>query len=103
MRIERTDDVTAHLDAMLTAWEGRFGNRGGTIREATRGTDQHPVPEDLMDAMLEIAEDRPGALNKHRLGNWLIRMEGRILKGCRFVKQGKSGTRTIWKVEKHGS
>ena len=96
--IDRADDTTQHLDAMLTAWENKFEGRAGTVSEATYGSEQHPMPEELKDAMMDVAEDQKGGINTRRLGKWLSKMEGRIFKQRRFQKGPMLGARQSWKV-----
>lgn len=46
-----------------------------------------------------IAEER-GDINRHKLGWWLKRHEGRIVNGRRLVRASGGGSATAWRVER---
>ncbi len=92
-RIQTGDESARQLDALLTAWEKRFGMMTGTIQEAMKDP-----PEYLQEATADIAGDRKGNVNARKLGKWIARYEARICKGRYFAAGSMVGSRRTWKI-----
>lgn len=92
-RIQTGDESARQLDALLTAWEQRFGLQLATIQQA-----MNEPPDELHEAAADIAGDAKGNVNVRRLGKWISRYEARICKGRYFAAGTMSGSRRTWHI-----
>ena len=87
---------------MLAAWDGRFGNRPTTVKDAIRfaetaGTDA--TAQALADAIDEVAGER-GRPNSRILGRWIERQVGRRHGGRWFVRGRMLNGYGTWAIER---
>ncbi|MCS3902791.1 hypothetical protein J2T55_000795 [Methylohalomonas lacus] len=98
------DPETEKLEAMLTSWHNVYGSERISVAQILRELDTDmvsPEMQNLGDALQDIAGDKVG-LNRHRLGKFLARNQGRIINGYRILKKGVSGKVSQWSVELQG-
>ena len=89
------DPETQKLNAFMTAWFAKFGDKPTTVAEAIRAValDDHP----LRDAMMDVAL-RSGAINGHVLGRWLEKNRERPLAGLMIDRGTVRDGRQQWAV-----
>jgi len=92
--LEDADPAREALRVLLAAWVAICGEHPVTVadlRRAARGN----AGEALMDAMPGVALDRPGQINAHRLGNYLVERVGQVVDGMQLKDAGQdSHTKT---------
>jgi hypothetical protein len=111
MEKAREDDPElTELRQVIGAWHDHFGDSSCTVRtvaEHAFGSDLEPTRPELRDALLAVAGER-GGVNSRRLGKWLLKHEGRIVRvkkddratarELRFKRQGVICGVATWKV-----
>ena len=60
--------------------------------------------DQLHKALLKVAEDpdRPGTVDRQRLEQYLLRVEGRVVNGLKFMSATTADGKRRWYVEKMG-
>ncbi len=84
------------LGELLRTWNDRFGGVPTSVKEAIHQLNLH---EDLHDAIVVIAGEKDGTINRGRFGWWLKRHSGRIVNGLRMVKDTSTHNAAKWRVE----
>ncbi len=98
-RLREADPEAERLELFLASW---FDLRGATwttaaelIQEAESGDDFSAARKDkraaLTEALLEVANDGRGRINRKALGWYLRHFEGRIAGGLRLMKKDRHG------------
>jgi hypothetical protein len=93
------------LGEFLQAWFAIFGKTPAQTKDAitaaqTRGINFEYCNEALREAITDIAGERDGSINSKRLGKWIRRRAGRVVKGLRFVQDESVVSNSArWKVE----
>ena len=111
--LEAADPERMQLSAMVQAVYDAFGTnefKAAGLVQATRSTQQGSLDgrpgvsaeqaEGLQEALRSVCE-RNGELNVKALGRWLLRAQGRIAQGLRFMQCRQTKTGAMWRV--HGS
>ena len=89
----------------LQAWFSKFGKTSLPVKDVInaaymRGINNNYTHEALMEAIIDIAGERDGRINRKRLGWWIRRHSGRVVNGLRFVQDKSVATNAAkWKVE----
>ena len=86
--LEEADTERQALRVLLAAWVAICGEHPVTVadlRRAARGKGG----EALIDAMPGVALDRPGQINAHRLGNYLVERVGQVVDGMQIKDAGE--------------
>jgi len=84
------------LGELLRTWNDRFGGVPTSVKEVIHQLNLH---EDLHDAIVVIAGEKDGTINRRRFGRWLKRHSGRIVNDLRMVKDTSTHNAAKWKVE----
>jgi hypothetical protein len=93
------------LGEFLQAWFAIFGKTPALVKDAiaaaqSRGINYEYRNEALLEAITDIAGERDGSINRKRLGWWIKRHAGRVVKGLRFVQDESIASNTArWRVE----
>lgn len=100
------DPETAKLGALLETWYAVNGENETTVAEIiakaeARGLTGILLHPDLNAAVVEVGEDR-GRIVSRRLGRWIEKNSGRIIKDFSFIKCGMRHGVWKWKVKKGG-
>lgn len=93
------DPDRQRLEALLTAWFACFERRATKVREATSIFGGKPAEADLLEILLEIADER-GGVNPEVLGKWIKRHKRQRANGLQFVEAEKAQGVARWRVEK---
>jgi hypothetical protein len=83
------------LGRLLTGWQSAFGKTAARVRDAVSSGVEHT---ELHEVLRDIADEH-GEINRHRLGRWIKRHEGRIVDGRRFVRASGTRSAEAWQVE----
>lgn len=99
-RLEGADEATRELGAVLAAWERELKGQKLTLAEV-RERSGRAIHAELRAALLAVAEAprSPGDIDSRRLSHWLRKVEGRVVKGLRLVRQGEIRNVDQWAVE----
>jgi len=93
------DPDREQLGRLLSAWKAVFGNAPKMVREAVV---QSGFPgeenKELKEILHDIADEH-GDINRHRLGRWILRHEGQIIDGQRFIRCSGKTSVGRWQVE----
>lgn len=95
------DPNSETLGRLLSIWWHVFGKTPTMVRDIVETASRHsPDPNlvELHEVISDIADER-GQISRKRLGRWIVRNEGRIVGGLRFVKAPKSRNAVQWQVE----
>ena len=93
------------LGEFLQAWEKNFGRPPAMVKDVIAaalhkgGSLTTYVNEALHDAVIDIAGERDGTINRKRLGWWIKRHAGRVVNGLRLVQDTAIRNAALWKVE----
>ena len=85
--LEEADSERQALRVLLAAWVGVFGERAVTVADLRRVA-AAKGSEALMDALPEVALDRPGQIHAHRLGHYLQQQAGQVVDGMQLMDAG---------------
>lgn len=87
------------LGRLLVAWRKAFSGSPTPVRDAAEQAEgEFGRHKDLAEVVRDIAEQR-GQINRHRLGRWIARHQGRIVNGLKFERDSaKVGGVERWKV-----
>ena len=86
-RLRADDPETTKLAALLSAWDAVFGDRSITVSELIDGAmgevfgAPSPNRDALREALEDAAGDRPGQVNRRKLGWYLRHFNGRVCNG----------------------
>jgi hypothetical protein len=95
--LHENDPVQDELEAVLVQWEEKLGT--GLCFEVHDLIARAVVEPSFYHALINVAASQTSNLvNPERLGWWLRRRQGRISKGLKIVKAGKSHGHTLWKL-----
>lgn len=110
--LEAADPERLQLQAMLRAVHDAFGMnefKAGALIAACKGGRQASLDggpalsdvqrDDLAEALQAVCE-RKGELNNVALGRWLLKVQGRVHEGLRFVQSRQTKTGTQWRVQR---
>lgn len=95
------DPNSETLGRLLNTWWRIFGNTPTMVRDVVEAASRHsPNPDcvELHEVISDIADER-GQISRKRLGRWILRNEGRIVAGLRFVKAPTTRSAVQWQVE----
>ena len=94
------DPNSETLGRLLSTWQRVFGRTPTMVRDVVEAASRHsPDPScvELHEVISDIADER-GQISRKRLGNWIVRNEGRIVGGLRFVKAPTTRNAVQWQV-----
>ncbi len=83
-----TDPRGSELAAVLGQWDETISDRHVTSAQVISAATGNGAGE-LRESLLSVA-GRAGAINSHRLGNWLHANKGRVVGGLRLEQAGKT-------------
>jgi putative DNA primase/helicase len=98
VRVRDNDPARERLRAVLTQWADVLGvgERYGVQHVIDRALND----SDFQAALVTVAQSRGGIISNDRLGRWLSKIEGKIVNGFSFSKDGIKSGRQMWKLEK---
>ena len=85
--LEEADTERQGLRVLLAAWVAICGEHPVTVADLRRAAGGKGG-EALTDAMPGVALDRPGQINAHRLGNYLVERVGQVVDGMQIKDAG---------------
>lgn len=103
-RIEDVDPVREALRDVFEAWWELFQDRVLTAKDVVvevTGDQPSEAQEALADALYGIGKLR-SRINAQDLGRWLNKHKDRIEGGYRLVRQGRSGGKAQWQLQRLG-
>jgi hypothetical protein len=77
----KADPAKDELQRVMETWDAAFGNAAVSVKQAIKKAESD---DNLRDALLEVAEGRPGEIDRKKLGYYLKGRMGRRVKGRRF-------------------
>ena len=80
------------LGRMLRGWAGINATQAATVHDTLRA-----AGDDFLEVIREVAAEKGGDINRSRLGWWLKKHAGRVVKDMRFERAADS-SRTAWRV-----
>ena len=86
--LEEADTERQGLRVLLAAWVAICGEHPVTVADLRRAAGGKGG-EALTDAMPGVALDRPGQINAHRLGNYLVERVGQVVDGMQIKDAGE--------------
>jgi hypothetical protein len=87
------------LGRLLAAWHSVFGKTPTMVRDAVNQANLLPNEQaELREILHDIAEEK-GEVNRRKLGKWISRQAGRIIRGLRFVRTKGNSSAEKWRVE----
>ena len=94
-----TDHERETLGRVLHAWTTAFGRTPTQVREAANYCEKKTTEAgELREALLDIAPDRGGEINRRKLGHWLKRHALRIVDRLKFSKGDAVRNAECWRV-----
>jgi len=92
------------LGEFLQAWQAKFGKTPVLVKDVvaaahSRGINHNHLNEELLESISDIAGERDGSINRRRLGWWIKRHAGQVVKGLRLVKDTTTRNAAKWKLE----
>ncbi|MFZ5556814.1 MAG: hypothetical protein ACOZDY_08870 [Pseudomonadota bacterium] len=94
-QLEAEDPDRARHVAILRAWHDAFAGERVTVRDVIDRGVHDPA---LREALELVARDRSGQLDALRLGRWLRQVQGRIVAGAEFQRDGARQGVALWSV-----
>ena len=92
------DPDREELASFLDVWEHRYGMYATAVKKVV---DDCSGWADLKEVLPDLAIERDGTINKHKLGWWIKRHSGRVVNGLRIVVDDSFKTNSVrWKIEK---
>lgn len=86
------------LGRVLDGWHACCGSSVTMIRHLVPMAMRPDADEDFRDALIE-ASGGIDTVNMRKLGHWLSRQDGRVVRGLRLVRARKTGSAQNWCVE----
>lgn len=89
-RARAEDPVIASLGTVMAAWHATMGSSArttGAVKEQAELLNPfgNPANGELLQSLVEVAEDRRGGIDPKRLGHFLSRHQGRIVNGLKIA------------------
>lgn len=95
------DPNSETLGRLLSTWSRVFAKKPTMVRDVVETASRHssnPDCVELHEVISDIADER-GQISRKRLGRWIMRNEGRIVGGLRFVKAPTTRNSVQWQIE----
>lgn len=96
------DQEHADLMRMIDAWSEVFASDGATARDAIARVNSAVTSDaevKLGQVLRDVAKDKAGVLDNHRLGSWMRRHANQLVANKQIVKAGERDHVVMWKVE----
>lgn len=92
-RLRDADPEADKLELMLSAWLGACGEHWITVADLMREAERASVEcRALLEALLEVANDGRGYINRRTLGWYLRHFAGRVAGGLRLTRKDRLGS-----------